>query len=231
MSLVLYELCGADRARCFSPYAWRVRMALLHKGLAFERRPTPFTQIVQIAPEVSRTVPILVDGGKVLSESWDIACYLEDTYPDRPSLFGGEGGRAAARLVEAWANASISGRIVRMVARDIHDILAPEDQVYFRTTREERFGATLEDVQANRDERLADLATALLPMHLMLKNQPFIGGDAPLHTDYLLFGTLQWARVASPFQLVDPTSPIGQWFERCLDLYDGHGRATPAAAA
>lgn len=231
MSLVFYELCGADSARCFSPYAWRVRMALLHKGLEFERRPTPFTRVAQIAPEVSRTVPILVDGDKVISESWDIACYLEDAYPDRPSLFGGPGGRAAARLVDTWANASISARIVRMVVCDIHDILAPEDQVYFRTTREERFGAKLEEVQAGREERLADLATALLPMHLMLKSQPFIGGDAPLHMDYLLFGTLQWARVVSPFQVLDPTSATGQWFERCLDLFDGHGRATPAAGA
>jgi glutathione S-transferase len=90
---------------------------------------------------------------------------------------------------------------------------------------------SLEEVQADRDERLADLVTALLPMHLMLKGQPFIGGAAPLHTDYLLFGTLQWARVVSPFRLVDPASPLGEWFERCLDLHDGHGRATPAAAA
>ncbi|WP_417774376.1 glutathione S-transferase family protein [Stappia sp.] len=229
VSRILYELCGAEAERCFSPFAWRARMALLHKGLEFERRPTPFTSIARIAPEAGKTVPILVDGDRTICDSWAIACHLEDAYPDRPSLFGGDGGHAAAKLIESWANAAISSRIVQMIVKDIHDILAPEDQAYFRASREPRLGKTLEAAQEGREDRLADLATALLPMHLMLKSQPFIGGAAPMHTDYLLFGTLQWARVASPFSLIDPESPIGQWFERCLDLYDGHARAVKAA--
>lgn len=229
MSLVLYELCGADAGRPFSPYAWRIRMALKHKGLDFECRPKPFCEIPAIAPDVGKTVPILVDGERTICDSWAIATYLEEAYPDRPSLFGGEGGRAAAKLIEGWVNASISSLIVRLIIKDIWDVLGPADQVYFRETREARFGMTLEEVQAGREDRLAELGTALLPLHLMLKSQPFIGGDAPLHTDYLLFGTLQWARITSPFQFIEPGSPVGQWRERCLDLFDGFGRGVPAA--
>ncbi|WP_306028820.1 glutathione S-transferase family protein [Stappia sp. MMSF_3263] len=229
MSLILYELRGADAARPFSPYAWRVRMALKHKGLDFETRPKPFTQIAAIAPEVGKTVPILVDGERTICDSWAIATYLEETYADRPTLFGGPGGLAAAKLVESWANASISARIVRMIVKDICDLLAPEDQAYFRPIREERFGMSLEEVQAGREERLADLATALLPMHLMLKSQPFIGGDSPLQSDYMLFGTFQWARITSAFELLEPGSPVAEWRERCLDLFDGYARAIPAA--
>ena len=29
-----------------------------------------------------------------------IALYLEETYPDRPTLFGGEGGKAMARFID-----------------------------------------------------------------------------------------------------------------------------------
>ncbi len=229
MSRVLYELCGADAARPFSPYAWRARMALMHKGLDFETRPMPFTRIASIAPEAGKTVPILVDGDRTICDSWAIATYLEETYPDRPSLFGGPGGLAAAKLIEGWANASVSALIVRMIVKDICDLLAPEDQAYFRSTREQRFGMSLEAVQEGRESRLADLATALLPMHLMLKSQPFIGGAQPLHTDYILFGTFQWARITSAFQLLEPGSPVAEWRERCLDLFDGHARAVPAA--
>ena len=32
----LYELAGADENRRFSPYCWRARMALAHKGLEVE---------------------------------------------------------------------------------------------------------------------------------------------------------------------------------------------------
>lgn len=35
MAITLYELAGADADRRFSPFSWRVRMALLHKGLSF----------------------------------------------------------------------------------------------------------------------------------------------------------------------------------------------------
>lgn len=229
LSLILYELCGADTARPFSPYAWRARMALKHKGLDFETRAKPFTQVASIAPEVGKTVPILVDGDRTICDSWAIAVHLEETYADRPSLFGGPGGLAAAKLIEGWANASVSAMIARMIVKDICDVLAPEDQSYFRSTREQRFGMSLEEVQEGREKRLSDLATALLPLHLMLKSQPFIGGDRPLQSDYMLFGTFQWARVTSSFQLLEPGSPVAEWRERCLDLFDGYARAIPAA--
>jgi hypothetical protein len=32
MSLKLFELVGTDAARPFSPFCWRTRMALAHKG-------------------------------------------------------------------------------------------------------------------------------------------------------------------------------------------------------
>ena len=40
----LYELAGADENRRFSPYCWRVRMALAHKRLEVESLPWHFTE-------------------------------------------------------------------------------------------------------------------------------------------------------------------------------------------
>ena len=39
----LFELCGADPELVFSPYCWRVRLALAHKGLDWQSRPIRFT--------------------------------------------------------------------------------------------------------------------------------------------------------------------------------------------
>lgn len=204
-------------------------MALLHKGLEFETAPRPFTEIAAIAPDAGKTVPLLVDGARTICDSWAIAEYLEDTYPDQPSLFGGAGGRAAAKFIDSWANASVSALIVRLIVKDIHDILAPADQAYFRETRESRFGQTLEEVQHDREARVAEVAKALMPMNIMLRSQPFIGGNTPLYGDYSLFGTLQWARVSSPLTLLEADTPVAEWFERCLDLFNGAARKTPAA--
>ncbi|MDA0261379.1 MAG: glutathione S-transferase family protein, partial [Proteobacteria bacterium] len=43
MTLTIYELCGADDRR-FSPYCWRTRLALAHKGLVPNVEPVGFTQ-------------------------------------------------------------------------------------------------------------------------------------------------------------------------------------------
>ena len=50
MTLKLFELVGADAERPFSPFCWRIRMALAHKGLAAETIPWCFTEKDAIAP-------------------------------------------------------------------------------------------------------------------------------------------------------------------------------------
>ena len=100
---------------------------------------------------------------------------------------------------------------------------------YFRTSREQRLGRTLEDVEANHASELAAFQPRLEPVRHMLKFQPFLGGDGPLFADYILFGALQWARVVSPKRLLGADDPVRDWFERCLDLYEGRGRLVKAA--
>ena len=39
MAIKLYDLAGAEDDRRFSPYCWRTKMALKHKGLEFETAP------------------------------------------------------------------------------------------------------------------------------------------------------------------------------------------------
>ena len=41
----LYELVGRDPEKGFSPFAWRIKMALAHKGLSYESVPLHFTEI------------------------------------------------------------------------------------------------------------------------------------------------------------------------------------------
>jgi len=170
---------------------------------------------------------VIEDGDRVIGDSWAIANYLEDTYPDRPSLFGGAGGRANALFFHCWAAAVLHPGVARCVVADIHDHLLDEDRDYFRATREKIFGKSLEEVQAGREDSVKGLRQALNPLRLMLSSQPFIGGDGPLYADYLAFGALQWARVISPFKILTPDSAVHGWFQRCLDLHGGLGRAQP----
>jgi glutathione S-transferase len=230
MARQLYELAGSDPARLFSPYCWRTRMALAHKGLDFETVPWRFMQKDTIKAYGSEKVPVLIDGEARVNDSWAIAEYLEDTYPDKPSLFGGEGGRGMARLLNNWSDVSV-GQIAPFIIADIHDQLDAGDQEYFRRTRERNMGKPLEEVVAGREQRLDNLHKWLHPLRMTLRTQPFIGGAKPNYADYIVFGPFQWARVTSPFELLKPDDLVHAWRERMLDLFDGMARRAPVVEA
>ena len=230
MTRILYDLTGRDDTR-FSPYCWRAKMAMKHKGLDFDTKPVPFTDIPAIRDGSFKTVPVLEDDGVVVHDSFRIALHLEATYPDRPTLFGGPGGEATARFVEQWTNTAVNGGLVSLIVADVHRRLMPQDDSYFRESREKRFGKKLEEVSAGREARIDDIRKALAPARNTLQLQPFLGGDSPLFVDYILFGTLQWARVTSDFAFLEASDPVSAWFETCLDLYEGYGRGMKAAAA
>lgn len=229
MSMQLHDLAGADAGRRFSPYCWRARMALAHKGFTPETLPWRFTEKAAIADSGGDKVPVLRDGDQVVVDSWRIAEYLEDRYPDRPSLFGGEGGRALARFVHAWADATVHAGLVTLIVADIPAILAPQDRDYFIRSREARFGRPLDQVVAGREERVLAFRQSLHPARMILRERPWLQGAAPAYADYILFGAFQWARCVSRFEVLLPEDPLHDWRERMLDLFGGLGRSAPAA--
>ena len=227
MTLKLFELVGTDAARPFSPYCWRTRMALAHKGLGVESIPWCFTEKQAIAPHRSEKVPVLIDGETSVADSWAIANYLEDRYPDRPSLFGGEGGRAVGRMINWWGDVTVVGGMFPLIVADIPAHLKPVDAAYFRQSREARFGKPLEEVMAARDTSVDGFRRALDPLRLTLRTQPFLGGEAPNYADYIVFGAFQWARVVSPFKLLAENDPVYAWRGKLLDAFDGMARKSP----
>lgn len=219
--LELYDLAAAEEDRRFSPYCWRTRMALAHKGLSVKTIPWRFTEKDRIAPSGQGRVPVLVDEGRWISDSWTIANHLEDSYPDRPSLFGGSSGRALSRFYNAWVDSFLLAGLVRFALLDIWRHLDEKDKDYFRRTREERFGMTLEKVVADREQRVEGFRQSLTPLRMTLQAQPFLGGEAPLYPDYIVFAGFQWVRCTSDFKVLAPDDPVALWRGRMLALFDG----------
>ena len=229
MTRLLYALAGADKARQFSPHVWKTVMSLAHKGLDYETVPVSFTDIPAIENGCTATVPLLRDGEKLVRDSFEIALYLDEAYPDRPSLFGGEGGKAMARFIENWSQSTLHMAVTRIAILHIHDLLGPEDRAYFRRSREERLGASLEDIAAAGRVEVEGFAKKLQPLRNMLKVQPFIGGEAPLFPDYIVFGALQWLRTTAGAKVLEADDPVALWLARCLDLHGGVGHRVTAA--
>ena len=230
MTILLYDLVGENDAAPFSPHCWKTRMALAHKGLEFRAVPTRFLEVPKIEGGVSKTIPVIRDGEKVVADSFAIALYLEETYPDRPTLFAGEGGKAMARFIERWSQTQLHPFLGSAALLEIHHRQDDANRAYFRDSREKRYGKTLEEVGAERDAHLAAFRKRLDPLRETLGYQPFIGGQSPLFSDHIVFGALQWVRVTSTYEFLEASDPVHAWFDRCLDLYGGLGRSFAAAA-
>lgn len=100
-----------------SSAAYRVRIALNLKGLAYESRPVHLINNggEQHAPDFQalnpqELVPCLIDDGRVLTQSMAIVEYLDETRPTPPLLPADPAGRARARA------------LAQAVACDIHPI-------------------------------------------------------------------------------------------------------------
>jgi glutathione S-transferase len=101
MAIVFY--CGSG-----SPYAWRVWLALEHKGLPYELRMLSFDrgdvkQPAFVAMNPRGKVPVIQDDDYVLYESAAIVEYLEDAYP----------GAGAPLLPDAPRSRGLARRLIR----------------------------------------------------------------------------------------------------------------------
>lgn len=104
----------------FSTNSRKVRIALLEKGLEFERVNVDLTKREQKNPEYLKIhpfgqVPALDDEGFVLYDSTIINEYLEDEYPYPPLMPDGSEGRARARLMEDFRDTHFNPPFVRLI--------------------------------------------------------------------------------------------------------------------
>jgi glutathione S-transferase len=218
----LWDLAAAEDDRRFSPYCWRVKMALRHKGLQAQEVPWRFTETAALGFSGQQRVPVLEDRGRVVHDSWSIALYLDEAYPDRP-LFESEGAKAAAYFIKHWSERELHAPVSKTVLLDLYRLVHDKDRAYFRESREKRFGMALEQF-TDPKAGVAALRGALEPVRPVFVQHPFLCGRSPGFADYILFGPFQWARAVSPVRLLEPDDPVYAWRERMLDLFGGYAR-------
>lgn len=220
----LYELVGRDPDKGFSPFAWRTKMALAHKGFNYESVPLHFTEIKETLTFAdSKTVPVLIDGENSISDSWNIACYLEEKYSERSSLFDGEKGKAAAQLMGNQVARPLLMPLFRVLVSDIYNVIDDCDKDYFRETREPRIGCTIEEAGKDYDQALKTFQTNLLPYQDYFRQNDFLSGQSAAYSDYILYGMFLWARATSGKRLIEDDSSVNLWIKRMDGLFNGLG--------
>ena len=223
-NLRLYELV-MDNGRSSSPFVWRIRYALAHKGLSVDLVPVGFTEIPSLFAGRFKTLPVLGHGDRLIGDSWDIAQYLDAAFPETPALFSSPADFAALRLCDEWLAYTVMRKLFATYALDIHDAARPADRAYFRQSREQRLkGRTLEEFVADRVAQLPAARAALTPLRTQLAHFPFLGGSGPSYADYIALGAFQWVASISTLPLLAADDPLRAWLDRGFDLYGGQFR-------
>jgi len=131
-----------------SPYAWKVWLALEHKGIPYEGKRLTFDPDQTKTPDFLKVnprgrVPAIVDDGFALSESNAIVEYLEDRYPEKPLLPKDAKARGEARRLIAEADG------------DLEKAFNPFSEATLYTKPEARDAKLIAETRAKLDAELA----------------------------------------------------------------------------
>lgn len=222
-TITFYDLALSTGAT-ISPFVWATKYALKHKSFDLDVIPGGFTGIPERTGGMSERLPAIVDDGKWVLDSWGIVEYLDETYPDRPTLIPHPSVAAVTRALDAWFWKVATGPWMRCFCADYRDLSNPEDHEYITHSREIMLGMKLEDMQAGREDRLPQISAELEPLRTALRESKWLGGDQPNYADYRIMGSILFTASVCKTPVLAEDDPLRDWIDRCLGLFDGLGR-------
>jgi len=220
--ITLYDLQLASGCT-ISPFVWATRYALAHKGFEVDLVPGGFTGIMERTGGRSERLPVIVDNGEWVLDSWLIAEYLDAKYPGRP-LIGSGSAKALTKFIEGWLWRTAVGPWFRCYITDYRDLSLPQDHEYVTRSREAMLGRKLEEVVAGREERLPQVPPTLEPLRELLAESPWLGGAEPDYADYRALSVFLWTASIATTPPLPADDPLRDWLDRGFDLYGGLGR-------
>ncbi|WP_374652816.1 glutathione S-transferase family protein [Dongia sp.] len=163
-----------------SPYAWKVWLALEHKGIPFEAKRLSFDNNDTKTPEFLAInprgrVPAILDDGFALWESSAIIEYLEERYPAKPLLPKDVKARAIVRRMVNEADNYLSAASNELLEQAVY--LTPAE-------RDPEKSATAKKLMMDELDRLAKCLTG-----------DFLAGDLGL-ADYAAYPYVRMAQRA-----------------------------------
>jgi glutathione S-transferase len=223
-TITLYDLQLASGCT-ISPFVWATKYALKHKGFDLDIVPGGFTGIMERTNGRSERLPAIVDDGEWVLDSWLIAEYLDEKYPDRPRLIEGPTTKALTEFVEGWLWRTAIGPWFRAFIVDYRDRSLPQDHEYVTTSRETMLGGRkLEEVSAEGKAQLAQVPPTLEPFRQLVSQHKWLGGDQPNYSDYRALSVFLWTASVAGTPPLTEDDPLRDWLDRGFDLFGGLGR-------
>ncbi|KAF9484206.1 hypothetical protein BDN70DRAFT_798310 [Pholiota conissans] len=213
MTITLYDIPSRSEVNAWSPATWRIRYILNLKGIAHKTEWVEFPDIEKRHKELgiphsslkpdgtpNYTVPAIHDPstGVYLSESTDIAEYLEKTYPNTP-IFPHETLGLQWSFVDLFRSTALSA-LWQFVVPATYQQMNRASDAYFRLTREKMFGKKLEELAPKGDLGVSEWARfkndlGKVDVWYSKTNGPYLLGDTISWADIVIAAYLTWFKV------------------------------------
>ncbi|KAF4553485.1 Glutathione S-transferase-like protein 11 [Elsinoe fawcettii] len=204
--IILYDL-PSRQGTSWSLNPWKTRMILNYKGINYK---TQWIEYPDVAPLLKSfglppneegtpyTIPtIKTKDGEYIMDSKKIAAYLEKTYPP-------------GEYPEVKLDTPVQERVINIIQEIMtklapvvmpkasRNLLNPPSQEYFQRTRAERFGMSLDELEAKKggDESWKDAEKPLNEMAALLqeKDGPYCLGDKSCYADFYIVTSLHFMK-------------------------------------
>jgi glutathione S-transferase len=214
MALTIYQLEH-------SPYCIPISRALAALGLEFEERNVPNgdrREIIELTNGAYYQVPVLAHDGKVIFESSpasiNVARYVDQTFA-AGRLFPAE-FEGLQRIIIPYIEDDVESVTFKLVdpfyLRDIED---PIERAMVRRHKERKFGPECEEHWMQQHDALLSEAERLLtPFDITLASRSFLFVDAPIYSDFALFGVLGNMTYRNYNSIPTSLTSLRGWFEK-----------------
>ncbi|MEE9217859.1 MAG: glutathione S-transferase family protein [Acidobacteriota bacterium] len=179
------------------PYCVKAQYVLQSKGVKYETITVPTedrSKITEISGQ--EKVPVLVDGQQVVSDSTEIARYLEEKFPEPPLRAVAGVPPGLSDLLEDWSDEVFAGHVF--------------DYAWEKYKPEEE-GPT-DHALMERSMRLIDADMRMLCE--ALHQQAFLLGGQPSVADAAVWSCLKIARDGKLLDMKPSWGPVNEWLQR-----------------
>lgn len=198
----------------YSPFAAKVRTVLTLKGLACEVVDVPYLQRAELVRLTgSLSVPVLDDGGTIVTDSPRIVRHLEGK--GGPSVYGDP----LAATFEQWADEFFEEVAFKLACPRLEALMAREQgdeaKALFRLIKERRYGSgAIEQWKRDEAQWRAQTLALLEPVVETLKRRAWLLGDSASVADAALAGQLTMVEFAFPGFVAEHLPTMCGWFEK-----------------
>ncbi len=223
LQLYQYEVC---------PYCCKVKAVLDYKKIPYEKievNPMTHEEMAGIPQAMKHDkVPVLMDGDKVIVESNDIICYLEEKFPPKPILAKSKEGMVEQEKWLKYADEELVQILPGNIYRNLSEALGsfkyitkvgkfPKWKRYYLALG----GAIAMTIVAKKgmkkrgikDPRKA-LQQTLEKWEQALGPKKFMGGESPDVADLVSYGILNSVREMKVWDFISSHKKTRDWFER-----------------